>query len=226
MKVLGSAVKLWLRSQLSGIEGLDVAIMGNNRDLLGGYIPQVSLSTQRAIYQGLHLTQATVVAKNIHVNMGQILKGQPLRLLEPIAMTLQVQLTQRALQSSLSSPLFNSALKDLLRLILTQQQIDPDPILRQKLIWEQLTLQANCLTIKGWLQTDLGRKLPLSFSTGAEFLHPSRLRLYPLHVDFPPYLLALVPQQLELDLGEEAQMEELSVLPGLICCRGSLLVKP
>jgi hypothetical protein len=226
VKVLASAVKLWLKSQLSGIEGLEIHIQGDNRDLLAGYIPQVYLQVDRGIYQGLHLTQASVVATNIRVNVGQVLKGQPLQLTEVIAIALQVQLTQSALQSSLSSPLFKSALKDLLSLLCTQQHRDPEPLLNQDLAWENLTLQRHRLTLKGSVTSTSGRTTPISISTGINPIGPSQLCLSPLQIDFPPYWLPLIPQQLDLDLGNETQIQELSLLPGLLFCRGNLLVKP
>lgn len=82
--VLSPAIKLYLRSQVDQVEGLEIKIKGGDSQILRGHIPEVSLMAQRAIYQGLFLSQVQVTGENIKINLGQVLKGKALRLLEPI----------------------------------------------------------------------------------------------------------------------------------------------
>ena len=102
-KVLSPAVKLWLRSQVEQVEHLNFKINGQDRQILRGYIPVVSLDSSKAVYQGLHLGDIQLQGTNIRINIGQVLRGKPLRLLEPIWLKGEVYLTTDDLQASLSS---------------------------------------------------------------------------------------------------------------------------
>ena len=77
---LSTAVRLWLRSQLEAVEDLQVQIEVRSRQAIAGRIPTVAVAAREAIYQGLYLRQVSLVAKDIQVNLSQILKGQPLRI--------------------------------------------------------------------------------------------------------------------------------------------------
>ena len=76
-KILSPALRLWLRSQVEQAEELEIQIQGQDRQILRGYVPEVSLQTRRAIYQGLRLGQVLLQGENIHINIGQVVKGKP-----------------------------------------------------------------------------------------------------------------------------------------------------
>ena len=101
-KVLSPALRLWLRSQVESVAELNFSIQGKDRQILTGYIPSISLNSSRAVYQGLHLGEVELLGENIRINIGQVLKGKPLQLLEPIQVTGQVRLDQADLEASLS----------------------------------------------------------------------------------------------------------------------------
>jgi hypothetical protein len=103
-------LKLWLRSQVEQIASLDIHIGGSLRQLWQGHIPDATVSATGVIYQGLHLTALELRATSIHLNVGQILKGQPLRLLEPIIVSLEANLSPEDFGHCWQSPLFHSAL--------------------------------------------------------------------------------------------------------------------
>jgi hypothetical protein len=67
-KVLTSAIKLWLRSQLNQVSHLEVQIEASDRQLLSGYIPGVSISASNAVYQGLRVTQIELEVEKIQLN--------------------------------------------------------------------------------------------------------------------------------------------------------------
>jgi len=118
--VLSPAVRLWLRSQLEAVTDLQFKIEGSDRQLLSGYIPQVRVAARQAVYRGLHLSQIQLTATRIRINLGQIVKGKPLRLLDsfPIAGTLCLQETD--FNASLAAPLLNAAVSGfLVRLLQT-----------------------------------------------------------------------------------------------------------
>ena len=112
-KLLSAAVKLYLRSQVEGVEALEVKIAGKSKEILRGYIPEVFLSCDRAVYQGLHLSQIELKGNNIAVNLPEVIKKQPLKLIEPILVEIQLRLDAADLASSLESDLLQSGLGDL-----------------------------------------------------------------------------------------------------------------
>lgn len=67
-------------------------------------------SGRGAKYQGLAVTNVDLCAEAIHLNIAQILKGEPLRLLDPIRVTMDVELAPDDLQSCLKSPIFLEAI--------------------------------------------------------------------------------------------------------------------
>ncbi|MDX2255713.1 MAG: DUF2993 domain-containing protein [Pseudanabaenaceae cyanobacterium bins.39] len=108
--VLIPVIKLWLRSQVEHIDHIEIKIAGKSRQILSGDIPLATVLGSGAKYQGLAITNIDLSAANIHLNIAQILKGEPLRLLQPIQVTMDVQLDADDLQTCLSSPLFLDAI--------------------------------------------------------------------------------------------------------------------
>lgn len=120
-RILPPAIRLWLSTQLDHVEDLVFQIEGRDRDLLSGHIPEVFLSAQKAVYQGIHLSQATVKASEIRVNLGQVMRRQPLRLLAPFPVSGNVFLTTQDFNQSLQSALLGEGLYDFLRLLAQAQ---------------------------------------------------------------------------------------------------------
>jgi hypothetical protein len=108
--VLIPIIKLWLRSQVEHIDLLEIAIAGKSRQILSGNIPKANVIAAGAKYQGLAITNIDLCAEAIHLNISQILKGETLRLLDPIRVTMDVEFAPAALQSSLQSPIFLEAI--------------------------------------------------------------------------------------------------------------------
>lgn len=120
-RVLPPAIRLWLSTQLDRVDDLQFQIQGRDRELLSGHIPELYLSAQKAIYQGIHLSQAVVTARSIRVNLGQVLRRQPLRLLAPFPISGDVRLTAADFNASLQSPLLGAGLYDFLQLLAQSQ---------------------------------------------------------------------------------------------------------
>jgi hypothetical protein len=126
-RVLPPAIRLWLSTQLEHVENLRFEIQGRDREILSGHIPEIALSAQKAIYQGIHLSQATVTASAIRVNLGQVMRRKPLRLLAPFPISGAVELTEADFNDSLQSPLLGEGLYDFLQL-LAQSQPEVTPL--------------------------------------------------------------------------------------------------
>ncbi|MEA5488637.1 MULTISPECIES: DUF2993 domain-containing protein [Pseudanabaena] len=122
--VLIPIIKLWLRSQVEHIETVEIAIAGKSRQILSGDIPKATVIGVGAKYQGLAITNIDLCAEAIHLNISQILKGEALRLLDPIRVTMDVELSAADLQSCLNSPIFLEAIaSDTAPIVNTDEEI-------------------------------------------------------------------------------------------------------
>jgi hypothetical protein len=108
--VLIPIIKLWLRSQVEHIEHIEIAIAGKSRQILSGDIPKANVIGAKVKYQGLAITNIDLCAEAIHLNIPQILRGEALRLLDPIRVIMDVELSSEDLQSCLKSTIFLEAI--------------------------------------------------------------------------------------------------------------------
>ena len=180
--LLSKAIQLWLRSQVDKMDHLHLSIEGSNRSLLTGHIPQVSVSTENAVYQGLHLTQVQLQGSGIRFNLGQVLKGQPLHLLEPFFVTGNLKLNQSDLNASLQAPILVPALNEFVLSLLRSMMENPsmsssDLKPDQDQSWinsvqqiqdTQITLETNHLILTAQLLFSPGELLPFQLKTGLE----------------------------------------------------------
>lgn len=225
-KVLSPAVKLWLRSQVEQVENLQLQIEGGDRQILSGYIPKVTLFTSRALYQGLHLQQIRLIAENIRVNLGQVIKGKPLRLLEPIRAKGELLLSEDDLNASLNSELLISGLNEFLRMLLQAAGTNSPAFRNQQIHWQKITVDGNQIHLIGCLR-DANNP-----DTSSEIIIRTGVRITDcnqLHLDNPliegdlglnsPNLASLT-----IDLGSDVDIEELTLSHGQLICRGSISV--
>lgn len=119
---LSSALQLWLRALMTRTEALQITIDAGDRQLLGGRIPKISLQAEQVIYQGLHISKLALQATGIHVNLGQILRGRPIQLTEPVLAQLQAFVSVRDLNQSLPSDLLSTALTQVTQQLLPDRQ--------------------------------------------------------------------------------------------------------
>ncbi len=123
-RILPPAIRFWLRTQVEHVEDLTFTIDGRDRDLLSGHIPTVTLAAEKAIYQGIHLSHIALTATDIRINLGQVMRRKPLRLLEAFPVTGDVRVTLDDLNASLQSPLLGEGIYQFLRLIAKSQPDD------------------------------------------------------------------------------------------------------
>lgn len=225
-KVLSPALRFWLRSQVESVEELQVEITGGDRQILGGYIPQVCLNSYRAIYQGLHLGNIDLSAENIRINIGQILKGKPLRLLEPIQVGGEIQLEEDRFQASLSSPLLSSGLSDLLGMLLDACQIDDRALKNYPSCWQEIVFEIDKFSLTGVLIDERETRIPIALRSGLELFSPQILRLHPLQLEIGlPGWENITLSDFRVDLGSDVELDTLKLEPGQLLCRGRLLVR-
>lgn len=227
-KILAPAVRLWLRSQVEAIETLEFAIAGGNRQILSGYIPEISLAASRAVYQGLHLTQVQLKGENIRANLGQAIKGQPLRLLEPIQVTGEVLLDQADLQASLTAALLDSAIKDVLSILLAEAgDAESSQTVRDwSITWQKISIERDRLTLAGLVARSTAETAPITLCTNLDLIGGHFLHLYDLEISAIPVLPTAFLESFKIDLGPDVALEALQVRSGQIAVCGALKVIP
>lgn len=238
--ILSKAIGLWLRSQVDKIDHLQLNIEGSNRSLLSGDIPGVSVAAENAIYQGLHLTQVQLQGSNIRFNLGQILKGQPLHLLEPFFVTGNLHLNQLDLNQSLQAPILVQALNEFvlsLLIALTQsssqstydlqkQQNDSWVQSVQRIQDTQILIETDHLILNAQLLFDSGELLFFQLKTGLEIANFRELMLVQPKVQIYDIDTELHLDNYIIDLGSDIKIQDLILSPGLLEIQATLKINP
>lgn len=223
-KVLPVSIQLWLRTQLEKVEKLEVKIEGSNRQILQGSIPKVFLTAKNAIYQGLHFSDVRLSATDIRINIGQIIRGKPLRLLKPFAVTGQLLLQEADLNASFQSPLLaNAAIEFLTPLLLRSSQGEIQPPISLDGI--QLGIERDRLTLLGQILCANGAQ-NLAITTGIELANNQKILFQPLEVRLSSKIVDDIFNDAKIDLGSDVKIEELTLDSEKLYCRGEIMVNP
>ncbi|TVP68993.1 MAG: DUF2993 domain-containing protein [Leptolyngbya sp. LCM1.Bin17] len=231
-RILPAAIRLWLQTQLDHIEGLDFRIGGSDRQILSGHVPQVTASAQQAVYRGLHVSHVAVAATDIHVNLGQVVRGKPLKLLRSFPVSGQVSVQADDLQASLDSALLGDGLQDLL-----QRLWHSHPELNQWVTVATTTrestpsirdiqLRADRCTLVWTVAADqfLAMEARLTMVDGRWLcLQQPTLTLHPPE-SFPGVANPVVIDDVRFDLGPETDIQTLTVTPAAITLEGTVQV--
>lgn len=226
-KILSPALRLWLRSQVEQAEELEIQIQGQDRQILRGYVPGVSLQTRRAIYQGLRLGQVLLQGENIRINIGQVVKGKPLQLLEPIQVSGEVKLTETDLQDSLSSTILANALTELLIALLERQAVtNPKKFLASSSIkWQAIALGMDSFSLEGTLLLPDHQQQIFQLYACLILINAQSLLLKEIRLEgFPAFTDTI--QDYPIDLGTDVAISSLTLRPGKLACVGQLLIRP
>ncbi len=225
-KLLSTAVKFYLRSQVSQVEDLQVKITGKNSQILQGYIPKVFLSCQRGIYQGLHLREVMINGTNIAINLPEVLKKKPLRLLEPIIVDLKVCLNEKDLIASIDADLLQSGLRDLWQIIVSTSQftLANSPLKDTPIKWNKIAIANNQLNLSGTYQDNTGKNNNLNVFTGITLSNSHTLSLFPLKITHNAKTIDELTKKLEIDLGKDVDIENLIVESEELLCTGKITI--
>lgn len=232
-RVLAPAVRLWLRSQVQSVAELQVQIEGGDRQILSGHIPKVTVAAQHAVYQGVHLSQICLSAQSIRINLGQLLRGKPLRLLAVVPVQGEVTLRQSDLTASLQHPELAAGLADLLLSILRSAigglPLDLEPGGPATLEAPELLITGDRLTFSAQLITSNGQPLPLAVRTGLQASGRHLQLVDPHWLPHPQAKRGFALKELHgfaVDLGPDIEMQELTLQAGQLFCRGQINVIP
>ena len=195
-------------------------IAGGSLQILGGTIPRVAVGAVGAIYQGLSLGSIDLVAENIRINLSQVLKGQPLALLEPVAVTANVKFSEDDLQASLAAPLLSQAITDLFTQILGSKQ-QPHWTVE----WHHVQIVPRRLILVGNLITE-GQTAPIEISMGIAIFNGQILHLDPVKITCSLDLPGSNITSHQIDLGDDVNITQLQLAAGELLCQGGILVNP
>ncbi len=220
--VLTKAIKLWLRTQVSDIDQLQLDIQAGDRQLISGCIPSVSIVAKSAVYQGLHLSKVDLVAKNIRINIGSVIKGQQLRLLEKVPVIGELSQLEEDLSASLSSRLLSTALNDVLFKLLPELRQDSKSI-----SWEKVKIKESSLVITAIMdEENNSQPLDICICIGLNLLSPHELRIAPLTVTSNTKTLFESSDGEYFDLGSDVEIQDLQLTNGKIIFQGIINVNP
>jgi hypothetical protein len=239
-KVLSPAIAFWLRSQLDAVEMLQVKIDGGDRQILAGHIPTAEIMAVGAIYQNIHLQQVHVSSNDIRINLGQMMRGQPFRLLQPLSVWVEGILNEAGLIASLNSPSLTAFVADFLTRVMPDCALHSDPPqqtniaqfsarrdMKPLMQLVEAEIGDDWLMLKGHIHQDEGH-LPLSLKTQVMVSHGQILQFK--HLCCTVYLPSQPRQQqtelIEFDLGTDVELHQLSLTARQICCQGTFNVLP
>jgi hypothetical protein len=209
-------------------------------------MPRVVLTAENAIYQGISLRWVQVTAQQIRLHTGEILKGNPLVLSEPIPVNIQVRLTESDLNASLrnghhpgkhSTPsLLASALSEVLQSWwqsshqITRERLSPAIALCQAShptpTWMQIQLQPDGLI---WEMANHHTSQPAQhciLQTSLQTNASSQLQLNQPQIQIEPPSQWFSLQEYAWDLGPEVTIDTLNLETGQLSGSARLLVKP
>lgn len=225
-KLLSAAVKFYLRSQVSRVEDLQVKIAGKNSQIIKGYIPQVSLSGKQVAYRGLHLQEVSIDGTDIAFNLPEVLRKKPLQLLEPIIVDLKVSLAENDLMASIDSDLLQSGLSDLWQIILSAPQttLTDSQLVDSSIEWNKIAIANKQLNISGIYQDNNSQDINLNVSTQITSSDGHTLCLFPLKISNGANIVDELTEKLEIDLGNDVDIQKLVVESEQILCLGKITV--
>ncbi len=212
--ILTLALRVWIKSQLETCTRLQLAIKSSDQQLLTGVIPEVSLESEFAIYQGLHFDQISLLAEGMQVNINQILKGQSLQLLNPLPISGRVRITESHLNDSLNSSLLQSGLQDFLSSLLKTNAFS-------SLQWEKIALQKNQFLLQG--KPPLSPQDSVSMQANVDLTSPQDLLISPVTVQG----LALNQEEItpvKINLGSQVHLHEIKITEEGIFIEGRMTI--
>lgn len=243
-KVLPGAVRLWVRSQVSNVERLEVQLDGRDREIVSGRLPKVAVEAEKAVYQDIHLGSVTLSAEDIRINVGQVIRGKTLRLSKGFPVLGEIALSSKELEASMASPLLiegvTSFWKGISRLPQLAEEIRnqygslplaSDVVLRDL----SVALSDDCLGLSFYPQTqEEAAKVPIVLCaklavTSGRLLQVSSAKWLSQLSDLNDPERGVSIRSLdgfEWDLGEDTQISQLDITCDRLLCAGQVQVRP
>jgi hypothetical protein len=243
-RVLPGAVKLWLRTQVEQIDSLVIDLSGRDRQLLSGYIPGLAITAEGVVYKGLKLSRVQLGANDIRINLGQVVRGKPLRLMERFPLKGQVLLSDQDVAASVLSLLLVEGLADFWRSLVQLPEfaqaveerygvrsLQSDTQLHQP----SVRLGDRCLALSFYPQSQgqtdpqpiiIGTKLTVESGHFLKLVSPCWLGDMSMLSDLSQGEPIRALSDFRWDLGEDTQITQLTLQPTHLTCAGQVMVRP
>lgn len=104
LQLLASGLQFWIRQQCQAVDSLEIQLHGSAFGLLRGRLEGVSLVARRVIFSDLEIELVELRSDAIQVQIGGLLRGQPLQLDHAFRVHGFVALSGPGLSRSLSTP--------------------------------------------------------------------------------------------------------------------------
>jgi hypothetical protein len=226
--VLSPAVRLWIQSQVDSVGELELAIESSDRQLLSGRIPRIEIAAKDVLYKELHLSQIDLEGREIAVNLSQVMRGKPLQLLAPIAITAHLTLSEADLNASLASALLAPVWRDWQQQLTDRLVGSGDWDRGSGIGWgtPRLAIGIGAIT----LRCEIGAEArPFELRAIVELREGRILILKQPHWTIGAGARAESSgdfEDLVLDLGETVAIDSLQLQTQAITCQGNLWVQP
>ncbi|MEL6332899.1 MAG: DUF2993 domain-containing protein [Cyanobacteria bacterium J06626_26] len=233
-RVLPVAVKFWLQTQLDEIGDLTFDIQATDRQVLSGRIPSLALTAQQAVYQGVRLTNISAQASNIEINIGQVLRGKPLRLNQAFPIEGQVVFDADDLSASSSASVLADGLLDVWQTLLANDTVaaeiaahyGPEGLALQNLTQYRSNLQTVdtglVLTLIRQEQSDLCLQGTIDVDQG----HILRLATAQWRLPSGQLVPSEALRGFGWNLGEQTDLQSLVIENNQLICQCRIMVQP
>ncbi|WP_259731186.1 MULTISPECIES: LmeA family phospholipid-binding protein [Synechococcales] len=104
LQLIAAGLQVWIRSQCEAVESLELQLHGTAIQLLRGRLEGITLMARRVVYQELQIELVQLRSDPLQLRLGQVLKGEPIRLDHPFLVRGQVAFTAAGLSGSLVRP--------------------------------------------------------------------------------------------------------------------------
>ncbi len=223
-KLLSKAIKLWLNSQVSAIQDLEIVVLSENRQILKGNIPQILIKATHVIYKDLHLSKLKIDGNNIKFDLSQIIKQKNFRLQESIKVSLELSLSASDLQNSCSAKIFSPALTEIWCHFLKQSH-SQNLCLDDYYQWNNISILESGIAIQGYFKRQENLDF-LKLKTQVELGDSHTLLLTPKEIITSEELPIITNETLNFDLGKEVKINFLEINEEQISLQGEISVYP
>ncbi len=219
-------LKTWVMQQVSQAENLDIKLQGTDQELLGGLIPQINISADNVVYQGVQARSVNLVGRSVQLDLSQAFRGGGVKLKSPVQADLVIRMAEPDLNRYLTSPQFQKQFANL-RL--------PMPGLSGSATTIPLTinqpqislLEEGRIQLAAALQPEQGASLPVQITTGLDLLSGNTLKLNnPALKSSGQSLPTELLQSLKIDLGPDTLLKSLDIRKGSMQLNGIFTIRP
>jgi LmeA-like phospholipid-binding len=220
-------LKTWVRQQVSQADNLDIKLQGTDQQLLSGLIPQIDITADNVVYQGIQARSVNLVGRSVHLDLSQAFKGGGVKLKSPVQADLAITMAEPDLNRYLTSPQFQ---KQFANQRLSMPSFGGAAATTVPLILNQpkiSLLDQGRVQVEANLQPEQGAALPVQITAGIDLLNANTLKLNNPELKSSGQLLPTeVLQSLKIDLGQDTQVKSLDIRKGLMQMKGIFTIRP